>query len=38
MDTPMEGNNQDESLADFDGESEFENYLPERIIGAERIA
>ena len=38
MDTPMESESQDESLADFDDEDEFEDYLPTKIACAERSA
>ena len=38
MDTPMENEDQDESLADFDDEGEFEDYLPTKITYAERTA
>ena len=38
MDTAMEGEDQDESLAGFDDEDEFEDYLPARIAYVERTA
>ena len=38
MDTPMESESQNESLADFDDEDEFDDYLPAQIVHAERTA